>query len=167
MPQETRDRFDHEARKIILALDAHRPWFLKEPRICLLAQLWLNLLEVPVSVIVHRSAIEVARSLEMRNGFPLRFGLALWERYNTSALNATLGLRRVQVNHSDLMADPVQLVRTLSMQLEALGVRGLALPSDEEILAFIDPSLYRAKEAVMDMQRLSAECHPWAKTGSG
>ncbi len=155
VPEATRVRFDHDARKIILELDAHRPWFLKEPRICVLPELWLNLLEFPVSIIVHRSAIEVARSLEMRNGFPLRFGLALWERYNTSALNATLGLRRIQVNHSELMAEPVQLVRTLSLQLEEFGVRGLKSPSDEEILAFVDPSLYRAKEGVMDMPRLS------------
>ena len=131
--------------KSFLAMDAHRPWFLKEPRLCMLAPLWLELLEFPVCVFVHRSPLEVARSLEMRNGFSLAFGLALWERYNTAALNATRGSRRIQVNHAELMAAPVAAVRTLAQGLEAMGVRGLRSPSDEEILAFIDPSLYRAK----------------------
>src|SRR5262249_27846564 len=129
-----------EAAKIILEMDAHRPWFLKEPRFCLLAPLWLDLLEVPVCVIVNRSPIEVARSVQMRNGFPIAVGLALWECYNIAALNATRGQRRIQINHADLMADPVGAVRHLQENLEALDVRGLRVPSDEEIRAFIDPS---------------------------
>ena len=95
---------------------------------------------------VNRSPIEVARSLEMRNGFSIAVGLALWERYNIAALNATRGRRRIQVNHADLMADPVATVRQLHQNLEELDVRGLREPSDEEIRAFIDPSVYRAKE---------------------
>jgi len=149
--------FEEEAKRIILGMDAHRPWFLKEPRLCVLVPFWLKLLEVPICVFVHRSPFEVARSLEMRNGFSLAFSLALWERYYTAALNATLGLRRIQVSHAELMAVPVATVRNLAQDLEALGVRGLRSPSDEEILAFIDPSLYRAKEnEIGGVRRLSA-----------
>ena len=137
--------FKKEAGKIILAMDAYRPWFLKEPRLCLLAPLWLELLEFPVCVFFHRSPLEVARSLEVRNGFSIAFGLALWERYVTEALNASLGRRRIQVNHADLIADPLATVRQLKQDFEALSIRGLRSPSDEEISAFIDPSLCRAK----------------------
>jgi hypothetical protein len=150
VPETMLARFQKDARKIILELDAHRPWFLKEPRCCILAPLWLELLEFPVVLLLYRSPIEVARSLETRNGFPLSFGLALWERYNIAALNATLGMQRLQVNHANLMADPVETVRNLHQQLGALGVRGLSLPSNEEILAFLDSSLYRAKEETGD-----------------
>ena len=146
IPNEALEEFREKARQIILRLDAHRPWFLKDPRLCLLAPLWLELLEAPVCLFVHRAPLEVARSLETRDGFPLSFGLALWERYNVAALNATRGRRRVQVNHADLMADPVRAVRQLQEKLQELGVRGLRAPSDQEIRAFIDPSLYRAKE---------------------
>jgi hypothetical protein len=111
IPNEALEEFREKARQIILRLDAHRPWFLKDPRLCLLAPLWLELLEAPVCLFVHRAPLEVARSLETRDGFPLSFGLALWERYNVAALNATRGRRRVQVNHADLMADPVRAVR--------------------------------------------------------
>ena len=155
IPEATLARFQKEARKIILELDAHRPWFLKEPRCCILAPLWLELLECPVALLVYRSPAEVARSLEARNGFPLCFGLALWERYYTAALNATLGMRRLQVNHARLMADPVATVRDLHQQLGALGVRGVSLPSNEEILGFLDPSLYRAKEEPSDSTLLT------------
>jgi GT2 family glycosyltransferase/glycosyltransferase involved in cell wall biosynthesis len=145
VPESSLAEFKTEAGKIILAMDAHRPWFLKEPRFCVLAPLWLELLEFPVCVFVNRSPLEVAQSLRMRNAFPLAFGLALWERYNAEALNATRGHRRIQVNHADLMTDPVGTVRELEENLEGLGVRGLRAPSDEEIQTFIDPSLYRAK----------------------
>ena len=145
VPAPALAQFKKEAGKIILDLDAHRAWFLKEPRFCVLAPLWLDLLEFPVCVLVNRSPLEVARSLEIRNGFPPSFGLALWERYNIGALTATRGHRQVQINHADLMADPVGAVRQLQKNLKTLGVRGLRAPSAEEIRAFIDPSLYRAK----------------------
>jgi GT2 family glycosyltransferase/glycosyltransferase involved in cell wall biosynthesis len=146
LPAEVITEFKEDATRIILGMDAHRPWFLKEPRMCLLAPLWLELLELPVCVFVYRSPLEVARSLEIRNGFSGTFSFALWEHYTTSALNATLGLRRIQVNHADVMSRPVPTVHALGRQLKAHGVRGLRIPTAEEILAFIDPALYRARE---------------------
>jgi spore maturation protein CgeB/GT2 family glycosyltransferase len=146
IPSEALEEFREKARQIILRLDAHRPWFLKEPRLCVMAPLWLELLEAPVCLFVHRAPLEVARSIEMRDGFPLLFGLALWERYMTAALNDTRGRVRLEVGHADLMADPVGTVRRLAQDLDQLGVHGLRLPSDQEILAFIDPSLHRANE---------------------
>ena len=146
IPAAALEEFREKARQIILGLDAHRPWFVKEPRLCVLAPIWLELLEMPICLFVHRSPLEVARSLEMRDGFPIAFGLALWERYTTAALNATRKHRRIQINHADLLADPVAAVHRLRKRLAALGLRGLHSPSNDEILAFIDPSLYRAKE---------------------
>lgn len=145
VPEESIARFQMEAGKLILGMDAHRPWFLKEPRLCLLAPLWLQLLEVPVCVFVQRSPLEIARSLETRNGFSISFGLALWERYMTAALDATRGIRSLQVNHDDLMCDPVATVHILFENLQGLAIRGLRLPSDAEVTAFVDPALYRAR----------------------
>src|SRR4029453_17436824 len=135
IPAAALAQFKMEAGKIILDMGAPRPWFLKEPRFCLLAPLWLELLEFPVCILVNRSPLEVAKSLEMRNGFPLSFGLALWERYNTAALNATRGHRRIQISHAELMADPIGTVRQLQKDLKGLGVDGLRVPSNEEIRA--------------------------------
>ena len=147
IPEAARAEFKKKASEIILSMDAHRPWFLKEPRFCLLAPLWLELLEFPLCLIVYRSPLEVALSLEARNHFSLPFSLALWERYNTDLLEATRHSRRIQINHADFMAAPVTAMRRLEENLEALGVTGVRSPSDDEIMAFIDPALYRAKEA--------------------
>lgn len=146
VPAPSLDQFREEAAKITLAMDACRPWFLKELRLCVLAPLWLELLEMPICIFVHRSPLKIARSLQVQNGFSLTFGLALWERYYTAALNATLGRPRIQVNHADLIADPIGPVRRLAKELEAMGVRGLRAPSDKEIRAFIDPLLDRGNE---------------------
>ncbi|MBA3544539.1 MAG: glycosyltransferase, partial [Chthoniobacterales bacterium] len=149
IPEENLARFKTEAGSLVLNMDAHRPWFLKEPRLSVLAPLWLELLEFPVCVFVHRSPLEVARSLQTRNGFPIPFGLALWERYLTAALDATRDVPRVVVYHRDLFADPYEVVRRLARRMEELGTAGLRIPSEAEILSFIDPSLYRAKESAI------------------
>jgi GT2 family glycosyltransferase/glycosyltransferase involved in cell wall biosynthesis len=167
IPELTLASFRKEAAKIILSMDAHRPWFLKEPRLCVLAPLWLELLEFPVCVFVHRSPLEVADSLKTRNDFPSDFSLALWEFYNTTALNATVGLRRVQVNHHDIMRDPVGSVRILGEALERHGVRGLRSPSEEEVLAFVDPSLARAKAAREDDALTPAQRKLWEAFETG
>ncbi|HEY4282549.1 MAG TPA: glycosyltransferase, partial [Chthoniobacterales bacterium] len=165
VPAPNLARFKKEAGEIILSLDGHRPWFLKEPRLCLLAPLWLELLEFPICLIVYRSPIEVARSLETRNQFSPAFSLALWERYYIAALEATSGCRRIQINHADLIAAPIEAVRVLERSLQAHGVVGLRSPSDQEILAFIDPTLYRAKESeIALLVKLSAAQHALSAT---
>ncbi|RKT44463.1 glycosyltransferase [Thiocapsa rosea] len=143
IPEDAREAFRRQAQALILELDAHRPWVVKEPRLSLLAPLWRDLLEVPVCVYVHRHPIQVAQSLNRRNGFPIAFGLALWERYTLDALRAASDLPTVSVMHRDVMRDPVWTTRTLFEQLESVGVQGLRLPSEREILAFVDPKLFR------------------------
>ena len=78
---ELREAFTRRARKILQGLDGHRPWVMKDPRFCLLLPLWQPLLEVPVCVHVVRHPLATARSLAKRDGFPLHFGVALWEQY--------------------------------------------------------------------------------------
>ncbi len=55
------------------------PWVWKDPRTALLLPFWRRALGKSVAaVLVHRDPLDVARSLELRNGFPLPFGIALW-----------------------------------------------------------------------------------------
>ena len=142
---EQRASLKEKAERIILDLDVHRPWVLKDPRMCLLLPLWRDLLQVPVCLHIYRSPLQVAQSLRTRNGLPLRFGIALWEYYNLAALTHALGLPRVLIDHQALISQPVETLRVIHAELEAAGVRGLRLPSKEEILAFMDPVLYRER----------------------
>ncbi|NOT54015.1 MAG: hypothetical protein HOP18_05360, partial [Deltaproteobacteria bacterium] len=142
---DQRAAFDQKARNILQNLDAHRPWVLKDPRLCLLMPLWRPFLETPICVHIYRSPIQVAQSLRTRNGFPIHFGVALWEKYNLTALTNSGDLPRLFVSHQRLLGQPLETVRTLYEQLLSLGVHGLRLPSEKEILAFLDPALYRER----------------------
>ena len=145
LTEEDRAAFEQKARVIIQNLDAHRPWVLKDPRMCLLLSLWQPLLETPICIHIYRSPLQVAQSLRTRNGFPIHFGAALWEKYNLVALTTSRNLPRLFVSHQRMLAQPLETVRALYEQLLALNVQGLRLPSEREILAFLDPSLYRER----------------------
>jgi len=138
--------FRRQAMEILLKLEPHRPWIIKEPRMCLLFPLWRELLETPVCIHIYRHPVEVARSLHSRNGFPLHFGVALWEKYHLAALANTQGLPRILVSHRLLMTQPVETLRKLYEELVALGGYGVRYPREEEIRAFIDLALYRERE---------------------
>ena len=143
---EQRTAAAQRVRKIVSDLDTSRPWVVKDPRICLLFPVWREFLEVPVCVHIYRHPIEVARSLQTRNGFPLQLGIALWEQYHLAALTNTHGLPRLLVSHRCLMEQPVATIHMLYDDLVSLGIQGLHCPSEREIRAFIDPNLYRARE---------------------
>lgn len=140
--------FEQEARAILYGLDAHRPWFLKDPRMCLLLPFWRPLLEIPVCVYVYRTPLQVAHSLQkVRSDFSLNFGVALWEKYNAHALDNSRDMPRIFIAHEALMENPLATVEKLYHDLQALEVQGLRMPTQREIEAFIDPALYRQRSA--------------------
>ncbi len=136
--------FERRAREIVAALDsAGRPWVVKDPRLCLTFPLWRRALEAPIAVVIWRSPLSVARSLDTRDGFPWVLGMALWERYVRSALAGTRETPRLLVRYEDLIDRPRETARRLREDLESLGVRGLSDPADGELEAFLDPALER------------------------
>jgi len=139
------DELTRRLHYIVLGMDAFRPWVMKDPRLCLTLPCWRKFLEVPVAVIVWRHPLECARSLEMRNGMPKEWGLALWEYHAVGALNASADMPRTFVGHHEAIADPVGTVQRLYDQLTRAEVAGLRLPSAREITAFVEPRLYRAR----------------------
>ena len=145
IPGEVREHGVAELRRIVSELDAHRPWVLKEPRLCLLFPLLRPLLEAPLCVHVTREPLEVAGSVHDRNGFPVQVGLALWEIYTVRALEASAGLPRMVVRYEDLIAEPDRTVGRLLEELAELGVEGLHVPSEAEITAFLLPELHRVR----------------------
>ena len=128
-------------RDTLLKLDAHRPWFIKEPRLSLTLPLWLEYLESPLFVSVNRSPVQIAKSLCKRNGIPLEYGLALWEFYAQSAQRMLVGRPCVSVSYEDLLLDPHGQSVALYERLQVAGVSGLRPPKREEIEAFVSPAL--------------------------
>ena len=141
-----RDALEDAAADIVLNLDAHRPWFVKEPRLCILFPIWHKSLEFPFCIHIHRNPLEVAHSLKARNGIPIRAGLALWEFYNTRALAASAALPRVFVGFEELLEEPADTVSRIHSALSAKGVQGLRVPSNQELLAFLDPALRKQRQ---------------------
>ncbi len=133
-------------RNLLLNMDAHRPWVMKDPRLCLTLPYWMPFLEVPVAVMVYRNPLEIAHSLVQRDNMPPAVAIALWEYHVVNMLNATLNIPRIFVRHAPALQSPVRFVKALYETLEEqLDVRGLRLPSDREIRAFVDKKLHRSR----------------------
>ena len=131
--------------RIVATLAERGTWVLKEPRLCLLLPALRDYVADPVCIHVFRNPLEVARSLQARNGFGIAGGLALWEAYNLHALNAAKNLPRIPVFHESLMLRPVETVAWILGELADLGVAGLAAPNEARLEHFINPSLYRKR----------------------
>lgn len=132
-------------RQAVLELDAHRPWMVKDPRLCITLPCWRPWLEAPVAVVATRHPLSVARSLELRNAIPVEYGLALWEHHAVGIIRHAHDLPRAHVSFEAMLSDPVNKTRALYEELEVHGVQGLRMPRDREILAFVEPKLERAR----------------------
>jgi len=135
--------FLERAVRIVESLPAARPWFLKDPRLCLTLPLWRPLVPRPVCVHILRHPLEVASSLGARNGLPIGVGLALWELHLVRARRAAEGLPWVGVRHRDLLADPVGTLADVVGGLRAGGAAGIRMPVARDVTGFIATSLHR------------------------
>lgn len=147
----TVSEFRKRASALVLGMDAHRPWMMKEPRLCLLLPLWREVLEVPICLHIIRHPVEVAASLNVRNGIPIQAGLELWELYNELALEGMSGLTTITVFHDSLVQNPEQVAGETHDRLVALGVSGLRMPTPREIGAFVSKEMYRQRRERADL----------------
>jgi hypothetical protein len=93
----------------------------KDPRLCLLLPLWRTILPTPLAaVLIWRSPLAVARSLHNRDGFHLADGIALWERYNRSALSNLAGINTFVCNYEAVSRDPATAINAIADWLRAL-----------------------------------------------
>ncbi|MEQ8516064.1 MAG: hypothetical protein RIC38_10705, partial [Chromatocurvus sp.] len=106
------------------ATSADRDTFLKDPRLCLTWPAWRSLPDAcrQVVVYVYREPLAVARSLQARHGFPLAFGVHLWEHYNRLAIGALRGQQYACISYAQMASDPQALTRLLE-KLRELGVQ--------------------------------------------
>jgi hypothetical protein len=92
----------------------------KDPRLCLTLPFWLALcdeLGVATSVcLISRAPLEVARSLEKRDGFPLGYGLRLYTRYRAS-IERVAPADILHVAYDDLVRDTPAVMAGLAAVL--------------------------------------------------
>lgn len=108
---------------LLAGLDQHTPWLLKDPRILITWPAWRDSLKNTATLFVYRSPLAVAGSLARRHGFPLDFGLLLWEFYNRQALSILSETGGALVSYETIAATPELGWEELLGRLQAQGVR--------------------------------------------
>jgi hypothetical protein len=80
------------------------PWFMKDPRQCLLLPLWQEVRdETDIRIAVFRKPDAVVASLTRRNGYPTALSVALWERYCNELLRGLEGAPAIVVPYEALI----------------------------------------------------------------
>jgi len=132
--EKERENFENRIREILSDLDAHKPWMISDPGLCLLFPVWRNFLESPLCIHVFGNPAIPVRFLNIGRNPPVTLRIALWEKYNLAAFKASSGLPRISLSYQFLVTNPVKTVREFYESLCASGVQGLRLPTKEEIL---------------------------------
>lgn len=86
-----------------------RSFVMKDPRVCRFVPAWLQVLAelhyTVVAIMPFRNPLEVAQSLERRNGFPIAKSLLLWLRHVLDAEAGTRQLPHAFIDYAALLAD--------------------------------------------------------------
>jgi GT2 family glycosyltransferase len=119
-------------------------WAVKDPRMCRLLPLWGEAFAAaaaaPAFILVLRSPLEVARSLELRDGFALGKGLLLWLRHALDAERGTRGHRRMFLRYEAVIADWRAAVARIGAELAVAWPRTVD-DIAEEVAVFLSPRL--------------------------
>ncbi len=130
-----------------------RVWAWKDPRTSLLLPFWQRALRMRVlTVVIHRNPLEVARSLEARDGLTRTQALRLWETYNRALLANARGLPALVVAYEDLVADPLAVARMLHGYLAAHDVVAREI-REHDVRHFIDAQLRHSHYDDSDLAR--------------
>jgi hypothetical protein len=129
-----------KAGRVFRRVHPKRPWVWKDPRACLLVPFWRAALgDGVVAVLVVRNPLEVADSLQRRHDVPVRFGVALWERYNRLVLAHASGMPVLVSRYEDLVSDPSGWCERMAGFLSQAGFQVKAAPLQAEADEFVDP----------------------------
>lgn len=112
----TLDSVKQQCRRLIQADFGNSDfWGWKDPRTCLTLPVWQQLLPAMQYVLCVRNPMDVAQSLQFRNGLSIKHGSDLWFSHVSSALHHTATLPRHIVFYEDVMNDwPSELARLAS-----------------------------------------------------
>ena len=172
-----RDPSEADARAVnelkLKALDAiaaefgEAPRFaFKDPRSCRAAPFWKDVLArhgaETTYVIAFRNPMDVAHSLEKRDGFSRARSYYLWLLHMLAAVRHTAGERRVFVDFDDLIADPEAVITRVA---DAIGADEVAIDREAMrayCLEFLDPKLQHNKGTPARLD-LDEQCPPEAR----
>jgi hypothetical protein len=144
-------RLSSEALETFANVYTDQTWAWKDPRLCLTLPFWRSVLPArTAAIMVVRHPLEVARSLEARNRFPIPRSLQIWETYNASALDGLDGIPVLVTTYEALLKSP-----RLWAEAAARFLRRVRIPVDvtENFEAFVDPNLRHSSDGVGSLGR--------------
>ena len=106
-----------EARDVLVEEFGHSPLVvLKDPRICRMVPFWTEAAALAdykvLPILTHRNPLEVAKSLQERDGIEIAEGMLIWLRHVLDAEHATRGAPRVVTSYDQLLINwPAQLTK--------------------------------------------------------
>lgn len=122
---------------------------IKDPRICRLLDLYLPGLEAaaikPKAVMAYRNPIDVARSLNKRDGISIEIAQLHWLRHIVDAEHATRYLKRSFIDYDRLLASPISEIERIGSELGAFKP-AIIKAHETEISEFLDPSAASFKD---------------------
>lgn len=96
-------------------------WGVKDPRMCLVAPLWIDVLTAMgmdvYAVFVSRRAQEVARSLSKAHELTVEAGVLNWIRYTVESERATRAIPRALASYDQVLADPIGTLERVGREL--------------------------------------------------
>jgi GT2 family glycosyltransferase/cyclopropane fatty-acyl-phospholipid synthase-like methyltransferase len=102
-----------------------RPWVWADPLNSLLADFWVDVIDVPVaSVLVHRAPEAIAALAEQTGASP-NHALARWDQLNRAAIVHSASWPTMILSYEELIAQPKARILELVDFLEACGVKEL------------------------------------------
>ncbi len=118
---------------------AHRNWAVKDPRLSMFADLWVDAARTPgirlAGVMMVRDPEEVAQSLSVRDGLPNGQGQLLWLEYTLAAMEQADNLPLVVSTYDQLMDEPVRVLERIRL---LPGWEGLSWEM-ETLQAIVEP----------------------------
>lgn len=129
-------------------------FLVKDPRLLRFVPLWLEVLRrvdvAPVAVLPFRNPIEVALSLNARDGFPLEHGYLLWLRHVLEAEFHSRAMPRTFLSYDRLLAHKQTTTYRLIEALPVTWPRKTGGAFDE-ITRFLDTKLRRSQASREDL----------------
>lgn len=129
----------------------HRPLVIKDPRVAALLDLWGPLIDGLLHpVLVVRDPVEIALSLEARDGTPTAFALASWEVQTSGLLGFLHGRAVTIVRYEDLLASSEAVTAFVAAATARLDQRFRACIDPAAAARMVRPQLRRNDARSLD-----------------
>lgn len=153
-------------KEMVKLTKAQKLTAIKDPRLCRLAPLYFSVLEQmsieATVVLMVRDPLQVARSLQVRNGLSIETGLLLWLRYTLDAEKYSQNINRTFISYDALMdnwqeqADKVGTMASITWPKSMSNV-------SKRIDNFLDNGLNHQRDSIFEYGDEQSQILSWSK----